>query len=235
MNTLTRRQFLWQGAAGLAAIGAGPLLLKAGADPTEPSGDLGGYGAYLEQSPTPARGGERTDFTPTENNILGPFHRPGAPYRAKITPPLSAGTVLLVRGRLWGADTRVPLSGAAIDIWQANHEGRYDNDDPAAPPRAEVFLYRSRVLTDENGLYEYETIHPGRYRIGAGIWRPSHVHYWVRKDGYKPLVTQLYFRGDPHNDADRFIKPSLIIDLERRETPAGAYEAGTFDIVLEPA
>ena len=55
---------------------------------------------------------------------LGLF-REGAPYRAKVTPPLAEGTVLLVSGRVWGADTRKPLAGAVLDVWQADAHGRY--------------------------------------------------------------------------------------------------------------
>ena len=93
----------------------------------------------------------KRDFTPTEDNILGPFYRERAPYRAKVTPPLAPGTALLVGGRVWGVDTRAPLAGATIDIWQANAHGRYDNDDPRHPPAPDVFRYRVRLVTDETG------------------------------------------------------------------------------------
>ena len=90
-------------------------------------------------------------------------------------------------------------------------------------------------LLDETGYYEYETIHPGAYKTGPETWRPSHIHYYVRATGYKPLITQLYFKGDPHNKTDEFIKESLIIELTERKVNGGVIEAGSFDIVLEPA
>ena len=46
------------------------------------------------------------------------------------------------------------------------------------------------------------------------------------------LVTQLFFKGDPHNKTDEFIKESLIIDLQTQKVGAASYEVGTFDIVL---
>ncbi|MFQ5932115.1 MAG: hypothetical protein ACE5MM_06890 [Nitrospiraceae bacterium] len=49
------------------------------------------------------------------------------------------------------------------------------------------------------------------------------------------MITQLYFRGDPHNAMDRFIKESLIIDLEEHKIHGRIVEAGTFDIVLARA
>ena len=66
-------------------------------------------------------------------------------------------------------------------------------------------------------------------------WRPSHIHYLVRHPGYKDLITQLYFKDDPHNKADQFIKASLIVEVGRQKTENGTYETGTFDIVLAPA
>lgn len=50
--------------------------------------------------------------------------------------------------------------------------------------------------------------------------------------GYKTLVTQLYFKGDPMNAKDQFIKASLIIPLTTDKGDSGSYERGTFDIVL---
>jgi hypothetical protein len=39
---------------------------------------------------------------PTESDVLGPYFRRGAPYRAKVTPPHEPGTTLLVSGRMKG-------------------------------------------------------------------------------------------------------------------------------------
>ena len=80
-----------------------------------------------------------------------------------------------------------------------------------APSILGLFVNRARLMTDENGYYEYETIHPGAYRIGPNAWRPPHIHYWVRKQNYRDLVTQLYFRGDAHQREDQFIRQSLIV------------------------
>src|SRR5207237_1991392 len=142
----------------------------------------------------------------------------------RVTPPLEPGTVLLISGRVWGADTHKPLPNTVIDIWQANQQGRYDNDDPKNPPAANVFKNRARLITDEQGYYEYETIHPGAYRIGPNAWRPPHIHYMVRHPNYRQLVTQLYFRGDQHQAQDQFIRQSLIIDLSEQRTNRGTYK-----------
>ena len=171
----------------------------------------------------------------TERDIEGPYYRGGAPFRAKVTPPLAEGKVTLIRGRVWGVDTKQPLPGATIHIWQASHAGRYDNDDARRPPRKDVFNYRARMMTDEFGRYEFETIHPGRYRVGR-TYRPSHIHYRVEAAGYKTLITQLYFKGDPFNATDRFIKDSLIIAPKTIGVEGDqSFDLGVFDIVLAKA
>ncbi len=228
--SVSRRDFF---RGGLASAGAAALTLRADALPTLSSGTLEHYPLFQVLAETPAPmlpEGVRA----TEDNILGPYYREGSPFRAKVTPPLARGTTLLIRGRVWGFDTRKPLVNAVLDIWQADADGRYDNDDPSHPPAKHVFINRTRVLTDESGYYEYETIHPGAYKTGPSTWRPSHIHYLVRRTGYATLVTQLYFKGDKFNATDEFIKPSLIIPLESVKMNGSAIETGVFDVVLAP-
>jgi catechol 1,2-dioxygenase len=235
--SVSRRE-LFRG--GLAATGVAALTLRADAQPTAPSGTLKPYPEFklLAEAPLPAvaPGALLPDTArPTEDNILGPYFRDGAPFRAKVTPPLVKGTPLVIRGRVWGFDTKKPLAGVVLDIWQADADGRYDNDDPKKPPAKGVYVNRARVLTDETGYYEYETIHPGPYQIGPDAWRPAHIHYLVRKAGYANLITQLYFKGDRFNAKDEFIKPGLIIDLVGAKVNGIAIETGVFDVVLAAA
>ena len=233
MNTFSRREFFKRSTFGLAAAGAGGLILRGDESPTEASGDIGAYGDYLKESPTPSAK-QSAKWSPTETVNLGPFYREGAPYRAKITPPLVAGTVLVIRGRVWAHDTRKPLPNAVLDIWQANSAGRYDNDDPENPPAKGVFENRARLITDESGYYEFETIHPGAYQISEGVWRPSHIHYFARATGYRSLVTQLYFKGDRYNatDGGGAFRESLCIAPRSVRVGDASYESGEFDIVL---
>ena len=205
---VSRRDFFQRSSLGLAVAGTAAWTLRADAAPTEASGSEDEAFAIIKAE-EPAQG-----WQPTEDKSLWPYDRAGAPFRGKITPPMTPGKVLLITGRVWGADTRRPLASAGLDIWQADANGRYDNDDPQNPPAANVFINRARLITDHDGYYEYQTIHPGPYQTGPNQWRPSHIHYLVQRQGYRQLITQLYFRGDPHNKTDRFIKESLIVDLE---------------------
>jgi catechol 1,2-dioxygenase len=238
---MNRRNFLWQaGLASVATLAAGKLMLSSDALATEASGELGAYGDFLKQNglllaqapavvptlPSP--------FAITEDNIEGPYFRQDAPTRYLITQPYEPGVVMVIRGRVWGFDTKKPIPNATLHIWQADEKGRYDNDDPRNPPAADVFINRGIIFSDARGAYEYQTIHPGAYQIGPRAWRPAHVHYMVLAPGYEPLTTQLYFDGDPHNATDQFIKRSLIIKLHSDQRHGKRFEKGVFDIVLKP-
>jgi catechol 1,2-dioxygenase len=181
----------------------------------------------------------------THPDILGPFWASGAPFRGKVTPPMEPGELLVVRGRVWSHKTKRPLANTVLDVWQADNKGRYDfQDSPATDPRPLVggkqpkktdFKNRIRLLTDESGYYEFETIKPASYKAGSEI-RPSHIHYMVQADGHKRLVTQIYFKGDPHIAQDPWASKSpLIIELQKEKSGKGTYMAGRFDIVLAPA
>lgn len=229
---VSRRDFFKYGVSGFA-IGASTLILRADVGVTESSGSLREYPLIQKERelqkdlPLPQK------FSLTEDNIKGPYYRSGAPYRAKITPPLLPGVVLLVRGRVWLHETKKPLAGAVLDIWQADANGRYDfaDNDPSKPMKD--YHCRARLLTDETGYYEFETVRPGNYESSPGRFRPSHIHYWVRHAEAKELVTQLYFRDDKYNESgDPFIKKSLIMETQKQAVGNASYELGTFDIVL---
>ena len=231
MTDLNRRNLLCQGLAGLAAAGSGSLLLAEEAAPTNATPDLHNYQDFLDKKGIPQIAPTAT-WEPTHPDILGPFHVPGAPFRGKVTAPLAKGTVLVVRGRLWGFDTRKPIKHAVLDVWQADHLGRYDMTDPRQPPEWHEFRNRIRLVTDETGYYEYETIRPAAYRAGRGI-RPAHIHYMVQAPGYGRLITQLYFKGDPNLAKDRSARQSnLLIAPQQKKVTGGTYQLATFDIVL---
>lgn len=174
----------------------------------------------------------RLERDPTEDDVLGPYYRRGAPYRAKVCPPLSDGQVLEIFGRVLGVNTQRPIFGALLDIWQANAQGHYDNDDPTHPPGPHRYANRTRLVCDERGAYEFETIYPGPYKMDEHTWRSPHIHFIVRAIGFRTLVTQLFFAGAEYLDSDPFMKPSLIIPLTEVSMPSGSYWRGRFDIVL---
>lgn len=181
----------------------------------------------------------KRDCRPTESDILGPFYRFGAPFRARLAGPDEPGDRLMLTGTVFSSDCRTPLPGALIEVWQANSAGLYDTNKPGNFTETSTFHLRGMLYTNEKGQYEIETIVPGRYPIPpnlpglekyAGLTRPAHIHFRVIESLHVPVTTQLYFKGDPFILHDPWAghKPSLAIDLKQE----GKLGHGVFDIVL---
>jgi protocatechuate 3,4-dioxygenase beta subunit len=100
-----------------------------------------------------------------------------------------------------------PLTGIRIEIWQANHYGRYAhiNDENKAPLNANFQGYGVQV-TDAKGQFRFKTIKPSAYATGIEDWsRPPHIHYYVT-GRHEALVTQMYFPGEALNAKDRILQ-----------------------------
>lgn len=149
----------------------------------------------------------------TSDQILGPFYPLSEPAkggdltRVPGRPGRAQGQVIRLTGRVLDR-AGVPVRRGKLQIWQANHFGRYThpNDDNSAPldPCFEGFAV---VETDEDGRYNLRTIKPGCYPTPRGNIRPSHIHLEVFGKRER-LITQLYFAGDPHQDSDTWLRSS---------------------------
>src|SRR5688500_19429634 len=77
-----------------------------------------------EVRPTP-QCGEQTLLMPTRSDILGPYYKAGAPADAALAEPGDPGVRLTLSGQTMDTCLR-PISGALLDIWQADDAGAYD-------------------------------------------------------------------------------------------------------------
>ena len=150
------------------------------------------------------------------------------------------GEVCVIEGRVLDEDGK-PVADALVDIWQANHHGRYDHEaDPNPAPLDPDFQGWARLRTDAEGRYRVRTIKPGAYPVESGWSRPPHIHFKVARRGFHELTTQMYFAGDPLNDVDRLLlaipeadRPQLVVAFSAASEDAP--RAGAFDIVLKRA
>lgn len=181
----------------------------------------------------------------SQGTILGPFHQPGAPILDAPFElphrPDEKGDRTVFSGRVTDLDGN-PLSGAKLDIWQADADGCYSGFMPG-PPEGNL---RGQVLADGDGHYEVRTVIPGPYTIPLdgptgkmtaaadwSPWRPAHIHLIVTAEGYEPLVTQLFVDSSDHlhNDVASAVKDELIIHPE--SDGRGGYSF-SYDFVLAP-
>jgi protocatechuate 3,4-dioxygenase beta subunit len=161
-------------------------------------------------APTPACG---DDDEPTIAQTAGPYFTPNSPERKSLVESGMGGTRLVVEGFVLSTAC-APVAGALVDFWQADDAGQYDNVG---------YRLRGHQFTDENGVYQLETILPGLYP-----GRTRHIHVKVQGPSTSLLTTQIYFPNEPANDRDRIFHPSLVVDM--RDSAEG--KEATFDFVL---
>ncbi|KAI9897193.1 hypothetical protein N3K66_008215 [Trichothecium roseum] len=172
----------------------------------------------------------------TEGTVLGPFHTQDA-HRVEAGAAISVdedGEPLLVVCTVKDTKGR-PLPGVAVDVWETDSKGFYDVQyaDRKGPDG------RGVVVSDEDGVISFRAIVPVPYpiphdgpvgkllsRLGRHPYRPSHMHFMFKKEGYDRLITALYLRGDPYETSDAVfgVKESLIVNLGKVSDVPGLAE-----------
>lgn len=169
-----------------------------------------------------------TGDSPTTTDILGPFYRPGAPFRINLNPADFSGEVLNLVGTLFMADGKTPLNNCLIEIWQCQSDGFYDNT-------SDQFIYRASQTTKKNGKYNFITTIPVPEPVDekSTIFRPAHIHMRISSAGQQDLITQIYFHGDTYLATDPSTKENLAASriLTVKKTGDGKSEI-RFDIIL---
>ena len=171
----------------------------------------------------------------TEGDILGPYYRPNVPRRTELDLYADKGDVLILRGRVLNQECQ-PVHGAIVDIWHAAPSTKaadeltptdsvdYDND-------SEEMRYRGQGETNAAGAYTFRTKLPGWYLNGRNF-RPRHIHVKVWIGQVEQLTTQIYFKGDPFIDSDRWASADRAVMLT---TLSPGVVEGVFDFVIANA
>jgi protocatechuate 3,4-dioxygenase beta subunit len=166
----------------------------------------------------------------TETTVLGPFHVADAPRLengANICLD-GKGEPMVITGRVTDTEGK-PISGALLDVWQANDDGFYDVQQKGIQPDMNL---RGIFTTDSDGRYWFRSAKPSFYPIpddgtvgkmlkalGRHPYRPAHVHFIVGAKGYAPITTHYFVPGDPYLESDAVfgVKESLIVDFTRND------------------
>ncbi|ROZ52906.1 hydroxyquinol 1,2-dioxygenase [Rhodococcus sp. WS1] len=193
--------------------------------------------------------------TATEATVFGPFFVDNSPH-LELGGDIAggaAGQPCWVEGLVTSTDG-TPVTGARVEVWEADEDGfydvQYDTDRLAA---------RGHLFTDENGHYSFWGLTPTPYPIphdgpvgallnavGRSPMRASHLHFMVTAPGYRTLVTHIFVEGDELLGSDSVfgVRNSLVkVFLEHpadEPTPDGrdvgdrTWSRTRFDIVLAP-
>jgi hydroxyquinol 1,2-dioxygenase len=179
----------------------------------------------------------------TDATVFGPFFLEDAPHYELGADVANGarGEPCLVRGTVKGLDGQ-PVPNAEIKVWQADADGHYDVQyAKLAHPQA-----RGILRTDADGGFHFKTILAEAYPIPSDgplvamlkatnnhPWRPAHLHFMIKADGYEPLITHVFRDGDQYLDSDVVfgVRQSLVADWPTQ--PDGSYRLD-FDFVLNP-
>ncbi|WP_413718680.1 dioxygenase [Silicimonas sp. MF1-12-2] len=172
----------------------------------------------------------------TSSSVLGPFHISGAPdipFGFDMKRDYE-GDILLARGRVTDPQGN-PIAGAKIDIWQTAPNGLYSSQDPDQ----DTYSFHGIQTTRADGTYGFTTVKPVSYTVptdgpvgdilratGRHPWRPSHLHYVIKAEGYRPLVTEIFPDDDPYLDEDTVFGVREDLVMKYVEQPPETFPEG---------
>ena len=181
----------------------------------------------------------------TETTVLGPFYTP--------SPSINNGDNIAnnvlgdrckVSGRVFDIDKK-PINGAKLEIWQSGPDGLYD-----VQKEDNIIDLRATLTSQNDGSYNFKTVKPQFYPIPVDgpvgkmlnkmerhPYRPAHIHFMVKADGYVDLVTHVFIDGDKYLQSDTVfaVKKSLIRKLIYKKEKGSNKKCFhlNFDIVMK--
>ncbi|WP_353475809.1 dioxygenase (plasmid) [Salipiger sp. H15] len=183
----------------------------------------------------------------SESTVLGPFYRENPPVLPKgasiIKKHFDNEETAYYEGYIRDAAGK-GIAGVTIDVWEDAPNGIYENLDPDQPD----YNLRGRFETDETGHYAFVGVRPVPYPIpedetagellrfmGHHPNRPGHMHFIISKDGYRPLISQIYDADSKWLDDDSVfaVKESLIGKFKPAQPEHGTDLHFEFDFALK--
>ncbi|MEU5598448.1 dioxygenase [Streptomyces sp. NPDC020298] len=175
----------------------------------------------------------------TEATVLGPFHMVESPRRrhGDLISEADPTDQCLVTGRVLDSDGN-PLTGADVDVWQADMNGFYDVQQPGIQSAGNG---RGLFTAGSDGGFHFRTVVPSPYPIPTDgpvgtlleaterhPYRPAHIHFIVDIPGYRPVTTHVFIADSPYLDSDAVfaVKQSLINEVRHGNDPIVAQRYG---------
>jgi protocatechuate 3,4-dioxygenase alpha subunit len=127
-----------------------------------------------------------------------------------------SGERVTIAGRMLDGDGE-PVPEGLVETWQANAHGKYAHPEDDQNKSLETgFKGYGRVMTDDQGRFQFTTIKPGSVPAPDGKTQAPHIAVSVFARGLeRRLVTRIYFPDEPSNSSDFALN---LVEPERRET-----------------
>lgn len=109
---------------------------------------------------------------------------------------VAAGQHIIVYGKVTDKDCN-PIQNAIVEIWSANHFGRYKHEFDNKGEIDPYFQGWGQAITNQKGEYKFKTVLPGLYAN-----RARHIHFKISRRDYHELTTQLFFEDGERNNTD---------------------------------
>jgi protocatechuate 3,4-dioxygenase alpha subunit len=144
----------------------------------------------------------------TTSQTVGPYLHIGLTWLIieDLAPARVPGERVSIQGRVVDGDGK-PVNDALLEIWQADSKGRYGTKS---------FRGFGRSATDDQGMFRFRTIKPGRVPGPGGKLQAPHIAVNIFMRGQlKQIVSRIYFPGDPANAQDPVL---ALVPADRRST-----------------
>lgn len=174
----------------------------------------------------------------TASQTVGPFFSIGLAemFNSVVAGPHIPGERVEIRGHVLDGDGK-PVPDAVIEVWQADAQGSYADPEDARSSAAPIgFTGFGRSPTDQNGMFSFATIKPGRVPgPGATLQAPHLVVLVFMRGLLRHLVTRMYFPDEASNASDPIL---ALVPAERQTTLIARRDDGqdgalVWDIIMQ--
>jgi protocatechuate 3,4-dioxygenase alpha subunit len=154
---------------------------------------------------------------------------------ATVADPGLPGDHIRIEGRVIDGEGNI-VPDAMIEIWQADHQGRYAHPADGRPLTSNSFRGFGRCPTDKDGFFRFDTVKPGTVPGPGGTTQAPHIDVGIFARGIlKRLFTRIYFPGERANASDPIL---ALVPADRRDTLIARADAAKpgllrFDICLQ--
>jgi protocatechuate 3,4-dioxygenase alpha subunit len=154
----------------------------------------------------------------TPSQTVGPFFSIGLDHSNRL-PGETANRprgLIVVTGRILDAEG-IPVPDAQLELWRAAANGKYPSVVPLhAAVGVASFDGFTRVATNDEGLFAFETVLPGAVPGPQGGMQAPHIVAAIFMRGLLlQLYTRIYFADQAANAADPVLAK---VPKERRRT-----------------